>query len=77
MKNDSSFNNEFFYLFANDNELFDKRYIIDSTSKKIYLNKASLISFTVGDEDDSFIDIHSEHSLTHDNGFRTFKNRRL
>jgi hypothetical protein len=77
VKNDSGFNREFFYLFADDVELFNKVYRINDLWKNIYLNKTALVSVREDDEDDAFIDIHAEHSLTHQDGFRVFKKRGL
>jgi|688.fasta_scaffold2848441_1 hypothetical protein len=70
-------NKEFYYLFSLDVELFQKTIRIDNMWKKMYLNKAALVSLRSDDEDDAFIDVHAEHSLTHQDGFRVFKKRGL
>jgi hypothetical protein len=78
MKDEGELNKEFFYLFADDVDLLKKINRIDDIWKKIYLNKASLVTLTIQDEDDSFIDVHAEHSLMNgNNGFRLFKKRGL
>lgn len=77
MKNDSGLNREFFYLFADDTELFNRVYRINDIWKRVYLNKALLVSVRIEGEDDTFIDVHAEHALTHDTGFGVFKKRGL
>jgi hypothetical protein len=75
MSRDSDFDNSFYYFYNDDVCLIKRLSRIDNIWKKALLNKAQLVTVDFSGEEEAFIDVHAERSLSNDLGIRMFRKR--